>query len=137
MPVEFLISALVTLVVVVDPIGLVPAFLAMWWLRELLPAQGTPRPTWRELAGRFALLVGTMALVYAPWLDMQLGYGASLSATLVWRIRSSIEVFPWSTCPSSATTGGLGAKSSGASSGSDSTSTSSADLGSLRVISTS
>jgi multiple antibiotic resistance protein len=29
MPVEFLISALVTLVVVVDPLGLVPAFVAI------------------------------------------------------------------------------------------------------------
>ena len=29
MPIEFLISALVTLVVVVDPIGLVPSYLAI------------------------------------------------------------------------------------------------------------
>ena len=29
MPVEFLISALVTLIVVVDPLGLVPAFIAI------------------------------------------------------------------------------------------------------------
>ena len=33
MPVEFLISALVTLVVVVDPIGLVPAFIAVTQLQ--------------------------------------------------------------------------------------------------------
>ena len=44
MPVEFLISALVTLVVVVDPIGLVPSFLAI--THGLPPA----RPPQRRLA---------------------------------------------------------------------------------------
>ena len=42
MPVEFLISALVTLVVVVDPIGLVPSFLAI--------THGLPRRARRSVA---------------------------------------------------------------------------------------
>ena len=43
MPLEFLISALVTLLVVVDPVGLVPAFLAV---TDGLPADAPPR-RWR------------------------------------------------------------------------------------------
>jgi multiple antibiotic resistance protein len=47
MPVEFLISALVTMVVVVDPLGLVPAFIAI--------THGLPQPTRRRVALRACL----------------------------------------------------------------------------------
>ena len=48
MPVEFLISALVTLVVVVDPIGLVPSYLAI--------THGLPQRARRSVALRAALI---------------------------------------------------------------------------------
>ncbi|MGA9500497.1 MAG: MarC family protein, partial [Pseudolabrys sp.] len=48
MPVEFLISALVTLVVVVDPIGLVPSYLAI--------THGLPQRARRNVALRAALI---------------------------------------------------------------------------------
>jgi MarC family membrane protein len=53
MPVEFLISALVTLVVVVDPIGLVPAFIAV--------THGLPPRARRNVAWR-ACLIATVVL---------------------------------------------------------------------------
>jgi multiple antibiotic resistance protein len=52
MPVEFLVSALVTLIVVVDPVGLVPTFLA---ITEGLP----PRPR-RDVALRACLIAGAI-----------------------------------------------------------------------------
>jgi multiple antibiotic resistance protein len=68
MPVEFLISALVTLLVVVDPIGLVPAFLAI--------TEGLSTTLRRQVAVRAclianAILIGT-ALI-GDWLLRQLG----------------------------------------------------------------
>jgi MarC family membrane protein len=48
MPAEFLISALVTLLVVVDPIGLVPTFIAI--------THGMPEPSRRGVAWRAALI---------------------------------------------------------------------------------
>ena len=48
MPVEFLISALVTLIVVVDPIGLVPTFIAI--------THGMPQQARRGVAWRAALI---------------------------------------------------------------------------------
>jgi multiple antibiotic resistance protein len=48
MPVEFLVSALVTLFVVVDPIGLVPSFLAV--------TEGLPRSARRGVAWRASLI---------------------------------------------------------------------------------
>ena len=44
MPVEFLISALVTLLVVVDPIGLVPSFIA---ITHGLPEKSRRGVAWR------------------------------------------------------------------------------------------
>ena len=63
LPIDFLVSALVTLFVVVDPIGLTPAFLGV--------TSGLPRPARRQVALRasliaFAILAGS-ALV-GDWL---------------------------------------------------------------------
>jgi multiple antibiotic resistance protein len=67
MPIEYIISALVTLTVVVDPVGLVPTFLAI--------THGLPATARKEIAVRAciiaaAILAGT-ALV-GDWLLMQL-----------------------------------------------------------------
>ncbi|MDA3936327.1 MAG: hypothetical protein PF636_05610, partial [Actinomycetota bacterium] len=63
-------------------IALLPAFFAMWWLREIARPQDAKRQGWLRLFGRFVLLVGVTMIVYAPWLKMQLGYGAALSTAL-------------------------------------------------------
>jgi multiple antibiotic resistance protein len=68
MPLEFLISALVTLVVVVDPVGLVPTFLA---ITERLPG-----PVRRKVAMRASLIAGAILIGVAligDWLLRQLG----------------------------------------------------------------
>jgi multiple antibiotic resistance protein len=70
MPTEFFISALVTLVVVVDPAGLVPIFLST--------TAGLPRHARRQVAIRasliaFAILCG--AALIGDWLLRQLGIG--------------------------------------------------------------
>ncbi|MEA2907652.1 MAG: multiple antibiotic resistance protein [Alphaproteobacteria bacterium] len=68
MPLEYLVSALVTLVVVVDPIGLVPTFLAV--------THGLPASARRRIALRACIIAGTIlagtALVGA-WLLANLG----------------------------------------------------------------
>ena len=63
MPLDFLVSALVTLLVVVDPIGLAPAFLGV--------TAGLPRPRAAQVAMRacliaFAILTG--AALIGDWL---------------------------------------------------------------------
>src|SRR5262250_2071114 len=68
MPIDYLVSALVTLAVVVDPIGLVPTFLAV--------THGLPRQARRRIAVRAsiiaaAILAGTALL--GDWLLRQLG----------------------------------------------------------------
>src|SRR4051812_36676137 len=68
MPLDFLISALVTLLVVVDPIGLTPAFLGV--------TAGLPRLARRQVAVRacviaFAILTG--AALAGDWLLTTLG----------------------------------------------------------------
>ena len=68
MPIEFLISALVTLLVVVDPVGLVPAFLSV---TEGLPSQSRRTAALRACLIAGAILIGT-ALI-GDWLLRQLG----------------------------------------------------------------
>jgi len=68
MPIEFLVSALVTLLVVVDPVGLVPAFLG---ITDGLSARSRRRVALRACVIAGAILIGT-ALV-GDWLLRQLG----------------------------------------------------------------
>jgi len=68
LPVDYLISTLVTLFVVVDPVGLVPTFVAI--------THGLPRSTRRQVAIRAsliaaAILIGTAAV--GDWLLTRLG----------------------------------------------------------------
>jgi multiple antibiotic resistance protein len=63
MPVEFLISALVTLVVVVDPVGLVPAFVA---LTLSLPHTARRSVAWRACLIAAAILAGSA--LFGEWL---------------------------------------------------------------------
>jgi multiple antibiotic resistance protein len=70
MPLDYLISALVTLLVVVDPIGLVPTFLAV---THGLPAKARKQIALRACLIAGAILIGT-ALV-GDWLLRQLGIG--------------------------------------------------------------
>lgn len=70
MPLEFAISALVTLLVVVDPVGLVPAFIAM---TEGLPASARRQVAIRACIIAFGILLGS-ALI-GDWLLKSLGIG--------------------------------------------------------------
>jgi multiple antibiotic resistance protein len=70
MPVEFLISALVTLVVVVDPLGLVPAFVA---ITHGLPVRDRRRVALRACLIAAAILAGS-ALI-GDWLLRTLSIG--------------------------------------------------------------
>jgi len=68
MPLEFLLSALVTLLVVVDPIGTVPAFLAV--------TDGLSERDRRQIAMRAGLIAGAIligAALIGDWLLRQLG----------------------------------------------------------------
>ncbi|HEY6022545.1 MAG TPA: MarC family protein [Pseudolabrys sp.] len=70
MPVEFLISALVTLVVVVDPIGLVPSYLAI--------THGLPEHARRSVALRAALIAAVIlagSALIGDWLLRTLSIG--------------------------------------------------------------
>lgn len=67
---EFAISALVTLLVVVDPVGLVPAFIAM---TEGLPASARRQVAVRACVIAFGILLGS-ALI-GDWLLKHLGIG--------------------------------------------------------------
>ncbi len=68
MPFEFLLSALVTLLVVVDPVGLVPAFLAT---TGGLPAESRRKVALRACLIATAILIG--AALIGDWLLRQLG----------------------------------------------------------------
>jgi multiple antibiotic resistance protein len=68
MPLEYLISAAVTLVVVVDPIGLVPTFLAV--------TAGLPETARRQVALRATMMAGAIlagTALIGDWLMRQLG----------------------------------------------------------------
>jgi len=68
MPFEFLISALVTLLVVVDPVGLVPSFLAI--------TDGVSTKFRRGIAIRACLIAGAIligAAIFGDWLLRNLG----------------------------------------------------------------
>jgi multiple antibiotic resistance protein len=68
MPLEFLISALVTLLVVVDPVGLTPAFLSV---TGTLPAKLRHQVALRACLIAGAIMIGTA--VIGDWLLRQLG----------------------------------------------------------------
>jgi len=70
MPLDYLVSALVTLLVVVDPVGLAPTFLAV---THGLPEKARKRIAWRASLIAGAILFGT-ALI-GDWLLRQLGIG--------------------------------------------------------------
>lgn len=70
MPVEFFISALVTLLVVVDPLGLVPIFTS---LTARLPAAARRSVALRASLIAFLILCG--AALVGDWLLRQLGIG--------------------------------------------------------------
>jgi len=70
MPLEFLISALVTLLVVVDPIGLVPSYLA---ITHGLPKRARRSVAWRAAVIAAAILAGS-ALI-GDWLLRTLSIG--------------------------------------------------------------
>jgi multiple antibiotic resistance protein len=68
MPLEYLISAVVTLVVVVDPVGLAPAFVAV--------TTGLPTLARRQVALRAAVIAGAIlagTALIGDWLLRQLG----------------------------------------------------------------
>ncbi len=70
MPLDFAIAALVTLVIVVDPIGLVPTFIAL--------TDGLPRAARRQVALRASLIAAAIlagSALVGDWLLHSLGVG--------------------------------------------------------------
>ena len=70
MPIEPIISAFVTLLVVVDPVGLAPAFLAV---TQDLPARARRQVAWRASVIAAGILAG--AALIGEWLLTTLGIG--------------------------------------------------------------
>jgi multiple antibiotic resistance protein len=70
MPIDYLVSALVTLLVVVDPVGLAPTFLAV--------THGLPGKARKQIALRACLIAGAIlagTALIGDWLLHQLGIG--------------------------------------------------------------
>src|SRR2546430_647437 len=68
MPLDYLVSALVTLVVVVDPVGLAPTFLAV--------THGLPAELRRRIAARACIIAGAIlagTALIGDWLLAMLG----------------------------------------------------------------
>jgi multiple antibiotic resistance protein len=65
MPLEYLVSALVTLLVVVDPVGLVPSFLAV--------TGSVPRVARRQVALWACIIAGAILAMIGEWLLARLG----------------------------------------------------------------
>src|SRR5580693_3997977 len=83
MPLDFTITALVTLLVVVDPIGLAPTFLAV--------TEGLPRRARRDVAVRASLIAGAILIGTALLGDLLLrALGISLPA---FRIAGGLLLF--------------------------------------------
>jgi MarC family membrane protein len=82
MPLDFAITALVTLLVVVDPIGLAPTFLAV--------TEGLPRRARRDVAVRASLIAGAILIGTALLGDLLLRLGISLPA---FRIAGGLLLF--------------------------------------------
>jgi multiple antibiotic resistance protein len=83
MPIEFLISALVTLIVVVDPVGLVPTFIGI--------THGLPSPARRSVALRACLIAAAILAGSALIGDMLL---RTLAITLpAFRIAGGLLLF--------------------------------------------
>ena len=83
MPLDFAITALVTLLVVVDPIGLAPTFLAV--------TEGLPRRARRDVAVRASLIAGAILIGTALLGDLLLrALGISLPA---FRIAGGLLLF--------------------------------------------
>ena len=83
MPLDFAITALVTLFVVVDPVGLAPTFLAV--------TEGLPRRARRDVALRASLIAGAILIGAALLGDLLLrALGISLSA---FRIAGGLLLF--------------------------------------------
>lgn len=70
MPLDYLLAALVTLLVVVDPVGLAPTFLAV--------THGLPAKARKQIAAHASIIAGTILIgtaLVGDWLLRQLGIG--------------------------------------------------------------
>ena len=84
MPIEFLISALVTLLVVVDPIGLVPSYLAV--------THGLPQHARRSVALHAALIAAAILITRRSSLGrgLAVALGAYGLGMALWRLPSML-----------------------------------------------
>jgi multiple antibiotic resistance protein len=82
MPLDFAITALVTLFVMVEPVGLAPTFLAV--------TEGMPRPARRDVAVRASLIAGAILIGTALLGDLML---RALGISLAFRIAGGLLLF--------------------------------------------